>query len=348
MPFMNPGSDRALYPNDQLPEWDTFVGSHSKGTIFHTSAMIRTMASAKRHSPFAHAAVDEQGNICAMLVAVKVSTLGRWADPIAARSIFYAEPIFLDSPAGQNGIARLLQQHDVYMRRRTLFAEVRPFFDPPTEADPLLIQNYDFFGYLNYELNLQETEERLFMNLDPKCRNNIRSSLRKGMIVREVEPMHELDRFYAIVSESYHRSKVPLADRSLFESAFREMPAPATRVFFAEYEGKLAAAACFLAFKGRVVYWYAGAKRIKGFAAMALILWEAIKKYSIEGYKVFDFAGAGWEGEEYGPGKFKAKFGGVKTNFGRYRKVFSPWKLRYASSAYEVLRGWIAPTLHRA
>ena len=340
-------NDLALIPYDQLPEWDTFVESHLKGTIFHTSAMIRTMASTKRHSPFAHAAVDENGNICAMLVAVKVSTLGRWADPISARSIFYAEPIFLDTPAGRNGIAQLLQQHDSYMRRRTLFAEVRPFFAKPTEVDPLLIQKYEFLGYLNYELNLQMSEERLFINLNPKCRNNVRSSMRSGLIVREVEPMSELDRFYAMVSESYHGSKVPLADRSLFESAFREMPSPVTRVFFAEYEGKLAAAACFLAYKGRVVYWYAGAKRIKGLAAMSMILWAAISKYSIEEYELFDFAGAGWEGEDYGPGKFKSKFGGILTNFGRYRKVYSPWKLRFASSAYQIMRGWISPSSRR-
>ena len=198
-------------------------------------------------------------------------------------------------------------------------------------------------GYLNYELNLKESKGRLFAGLDSKCRNNVRTSTRRGLVVREVEPLQELDRFYAVVSESYSGSKVPLVDRSLFESAFREMPPPISRLFIAEYEGEIAAAACLLAYKGRVVYWYAGAKRIKGIAAMAMILWEAIVKYSIEGYEVFDFAGAGWDGEEYGPGKFKAKFGGVLTNFGRYRKVYSPWKLRFATSVYQLMRGWISP-----
>ncbi len=332
-----------IIPFDQLPKWDSFVASHSKGTVFHTSAMIRTMASTKRHAPFAHAAVDQQGNICAMLVAVKISTLGRWADPIAARSIFYAEPICLETPNGLEGVALLLQHHDSHMRRRTLFAEVRPFFEHFAEIDPLVVEKYEKLGYLNFELLLNQTEERLFEGLDPKCRNNVRSSMRRGLVVREVTPISGLDRFYAMVSESYSGSKVPLADRSLFESAFREMPPPICRLFIAEYEGNVAAAACFLAYKGRVVYWYAGAKRIKGIAAMTLILWEAIMTYSIEGYEVFDFAGAGWEGEDYGPGKFKAKFGGTLTKFGRYRKVYSPWKLKCATSVYQIIRGWIAP-----
>lgn len=48
-----------------------------------------------------------------------------------------------------------------------------------------------------------------------------------------------------------------------------------------------------------------------------------------------------------GPGKFKAKFGGVKTNHGRYRKVFSPWKLKAAESIYSAFRGWVAPEAGR-
>ncbi len=340
---MKKGDDLRILPFDQLPDWDGFVESHIQGTLFHTCAMIRTMESAKGHRPFAHAAVDENGAICAMLVAVKVSTLGRWADRIAARSILYTEPIFLESTQGRKGVAQLLCHHDNYMRRRTLFAEVRPFFTSPMAEDPLVLQQYELLGYYNYELDLQRTEEQLFMGLDPKCRNNIRSSMRRGLIVREVEPLAELSRFYSVVSESYAGSRVPLADRSLFESAFREMPQKICRVFFAEYEGGVAAAACFLAYKNRVVYWYAGAKRIQGISAMSMILWEAITKYSVEGFQLFDFAGAGWEGEEYGPGKFKAKFGGVLTNFGRYRKVYSPWKLRCATSAYQIMRGWISP-----
>ena len=342
---MKNGDDLKILPFDQLLDWDGFVERNTQGTIFHTSSMIRTMGSAKGHSPFAHAAVDENGAICAMLVAVKVSTLGRWADRIAARSILYAEPIFLESWEGRRGVAQLVRHHDNYMRRRTLFAEVRPFFATPVSEDTLVNQGYELLGYYNYELDLQRHEQQLFMGLDSKCRNNLRSTQRRGLIVREVEPFSELNRFYAIVSESYSGSKVPLADRSLFESAFREMPPNVCRVFLAEYEGEIAAAACFLAYKDRVVYWYAGAKRIQGISAMSMILWEAITKYSVEGYQLFDFAGAGWEGEEYGPGKFKAKFGGVLTNFGRYRKVYSPWKLRCASSAYKIMRGWISPSV---
>ncbi len=309
--------------------------------------MIRAMASTKRYSPFAYAAIDETGSICAMLVAIKVSTLGRWADPIAARSISYAEPIFLETENGRSGIAQLVQYHDSYMHRRTLFAEVRPFFASPERADPLVLQNYQRYGYFNYELNLQKSTEQLLMGCDRRRRQNLRSCSRRGLIVRDVDPVCGLDDYYAMLEKSYCGSRVPLADRSLFESAFREMPSPMSRLFVAELEGKVVAAACFLVYKRRVVYWYSGTKRLRGLAPTSLILWEAISKFADEGNELFDFAGAGWEGEDYGPGKFKAKFGGSLTNFGRYRKVYAPSKLRCATSAYGFLRGWISPTVER-
>ena len=333
-----------IIPYDQLNDWDEFVELHPKGTIFHSVAMIRTLVSTKRHTPFAYAAVSGKGQICALLVAVKISTLGTWAGSFAARSIFHAEPIYQDSPDGHDGIKLLLQKHDNVMKRSTLFSEIRPMFASPGDHDPFIKEDYQKIGYYNYELDLAKPEERLFHDLDAKCRNNIRSSTRKKLVVREVEPANELERFYAVVAESYHRAQVPLADVSLFSAAFREMPHPICRLFIADYEGEVVSAACFLAFKNRVVYWYAGAKRIPGVAGMASILWEAITKFSIEGYQCFDFCGAGWEGEEYGPGRFKAKFGGVRTNFGRYRRVYSPLKLKCANHVYQVLRGWISPT----
>ena len=335
--------DLAIKGFDEVADWDSYVERHAKGTIFHSTSLIRTMAATKRHQPFAYAAIDKNQEICAILVAVKISTLGTWADPIAARSILYAEPIYSDTIQGICGIGELIMKHDEYMRCRTLFAEVRPFFAPPEIEDPLLEHEYELLEYRNYELNLQKPQETLFSQLDSKCRNSIRSSMRRGLAVREVNPTSELDRFYALVSESYRGSRVPLADRSLFESAFREMPPPVCRLFVAEYQNEIVAVACFLAHKKRVFYWTAGSKRISGIAATSCLMWEAIKKCSAEGFDLLDLAGAGWEGESYGPGKFKSQFGGILTNNGRYRRVYSPWKLRCASSAYRVLRGWLSP-----
>jgi lipid II:glycine glycyltransferase (peptidoglycan interpeptide bridge formation enzyme) len=42
------------------------------------------------------------------------------------------------------------------------------------------------------------------------------------------------------------------------------------------------------------------------------------------GYKVFDFGGAGIPGKEYGVREFKKQFGGKLVNYGRFEKIYRP------------------------
>ena len=46
-------------------------------------------------------------------------------------------------------------------------------------------------------------------------------------------------------------------------------------------------------------------------------------------------ARAGWPDKPYGVREFKAKFGGSLVHYGRYRKVYSRWKMALAERAYE-------------
>jgi serine/alanine adding enzyme len=335
-------SNLSLRPYQEIPDWDAFVEAHPKGSILHTTAMIRCEASTKRHEPFAYGAVDECGRVCALLVAIRVSTLDGFASTFASRSIMFAEPIYAASADGLAGVRELIDLHDRTMSRNCLFAEVRPLFDCPNSHDPFLESGYHRLGYLNYELRINRSEEELFQRLNEKRRNNVRSAIRKGVTVSEVDLKQGLKPFYQLVAESYSRSKVPIVDQTLFSAVAGEFCNSQVRLLIAHYQGKPVATGCFLAYKNRVICWYAGTHRIPGVYSMVMVFWEAIKQYAAEGYEILDLAGAGWEGEEYGPGKFKSKFGGDLTNHGRYRKVFAPLKLKAVESVYQVVRGWVA------
>lgn len=128
-------------------------------------------------------------------------------------------------------------------------------------------------------------------------------------------------------------------------AAVEMLPAEQLRMFIAEYQGNLVASGLFLYCGRQVTYWYAGALRILGISAMSNILWEVIRDASEGGFRIFDFGGAGWEGESYAPGRFKSQFGASMTNCGRYRKIYAPRKMRYAESAYARLRGMLSPQL---
>lgn len=324
--------------------WDAFVQSHPKGTIFHSSAMQRCESNTELHQPLAIGAINQHGELCAILTSVRVSTIGGMASRYCTRSIFYAEPIFLDNEEGRRGVHQLIRYHDDFVKSNTLFAEVRPVYAPLLAQDNQFLMNgYTLHGYVNFELAINADEQSLFEKIGPKRRNNVRSSLRRGVTVQECQSAVGTAVLYRLLAESHAHSKTPLADKSLFEAALANLPTDAYKILVAFYQGKPVAAGCFLAYKNRVICWYAGTLRIPGIAATSLVFWEAIKRYAEMGYEIFDFAGGGWEGESYGPGKFKSKFGGEVIHTGRYRKIFSPRKFRIAEAFFNTFRGWVSP-----
>lgn len=331
-----------------IPDWDHFVRTHRNGSIHHTTQMIRCEERTKLHQPFAYGALDAEGCLSAIIVAVRVSTFAGLPSQVTSRSIFYAEPICVEGQKGRDAVEELLEKHDEYMSSRALFAEVRPINEVADSEVPLSEVGYQRLGYLNYELSLEGSEADLFDRVGPKVRNNVRSATRQGVTVEQVEPSEHVNLVYELLEYSYARSRTPMVDRSHFEAASRAFAPDQLKVLIARQGDRAISVGCFLSFKDRITCWYAGTRRIPGLPAMSLVFWEAIRQFASDGYKVFDFAGAGWQGESYGPGKFKRKFGGLQTNYGRYRKVYAPWMMLAAQSVYKNFRGYMSPKVRGA
>jgi len=325
------------------PQWDAFVDNHPSGTLFHSTSMIRANATTHLYSTLALAALDENQQVLALFTATRVGLIGAWANPFTSRSIHFAEPLFLDTPAGHEAIKELMKIHDDTCRRNSLFTEIRPV--SCTYANPSLWNSigYERKGYHNYELELQQPIDSIWNGFTGTCRRNIKRAERRGVTVDIVESHTHVPTLYGILKESYANSKIPLVDISHFYSVFRELNLNDMKLAVARLDGDVIAASCSLTDKQRVYYWYAGTKRIPGISAMASIVWDAIQYYAKTDKKIFDFCGAGWEGEDYGPGRFKAHFGGTLTNHGRYRKVYSKWRFKLADVTYAAFRGILAP-----
>ena len=75
------------------PLWDKFVIEHPKGSVFHTSSMVRVFQATNGHKPLALASLGSDGGITALLVGVRVQTLPRPMGRLSSRAVFYAEPL---------------------------------------------------------------------------------------------------------------------------------------------------------------------------------------------------------------------------------------------------------------
>ena len=317
--------------------WDAYVRQHPHGSIFHTSAMIRAFAATNGLEPYAYAAADTSGKIVALLVSCHVKTLSRFS-AMSSRAVQFAEPLCDPDSTGVAALTELIALHDKHMRSLALLCEVRTICAPSCEMKVLTASGYEHLDYINYVVDIKQDEETLWGNVNKRMRQKIRSTHCKGVVLRDDNSPEGVRRLYRLLQVSYGRARVPLFGRDLFENTLASLPLGCVRLRTAFRDDAAVASVISLAFGDRVYSWYGGTLRLNGLSPFACIVWDDIVWSKANGYSHYDFGGAGWPHESYGPRKFKADFGGTEVRYGRYLLTYSKLRLKVAKLAYQVSR----------
>ena len=153
----------------------------------------------------------------------------------------------------------------------------------------------------------------------------------------------ELEHWYDVLQKTYSNAQVPLADRSLFVAAFKELyPKGMAKFLLAKVNGVTAACSIELPYKKIIYGWYGGSDReYSDYLPNEMLIWHILEWGANNGYHLYDFGGAGKPDEEYGVRDFKAKFGGELVNFGRNTYVHNPMLLKLSKQGYEVYRRFL-------
>ncbi|MCL4804836.1 MAG: GNAT family N-acetyltransferase [Anaerolineae bacterium] len=324
----------------ELPQWRAFVDANPDGNIFHTPEMFEVFSQAARHRPTCWAVVDESSCPLALLTPVEVSVLARPFHPLSSRAVAYGGVLCEPSARGRQALTTLMQAYSRHPHATAIFTELRNQTDVADLQPILESAGYHYEGHLNYLIDLTQSEETLWRRINRSGRQGIRAAEIKGVTVIEGTSEDHVDEGYEVLRGIYARTRVPLADRSLFMAAFRLLtPRGMLKLLLARYEGRTIGAVFDLHYKDRIFGWYGGADRtFHGLAANELLIWHIIRRGQEQGMVTFDFGGAGKPGVPYGPRDFKAKFGGELVNYGRNTCVHAPWRLRIAEAGYELRR----------
>jgi len=164
-----------------------------------------------------------------------------------------------------------------------------------------------------YILNLENnTEEKLFANLDPKKRNKIRNAQKNNVVIRWG---NSLEDFYTLYSATMKRSNMFCEPYSYFKELSEQMGAQHVLCGVSYHEDR-PQAAVFIPFSKYGGYYLYGATtdKLEQAGAMDILQWELIKKLKHIGVKKYDFTGArlsNVSGTKLdGIQDFKKKFGG--------------------------------------
>ena len=334
-------SERSIFELTAHRSWNEYVNKHPKGSVFHTREMFRVFEDTPSHTPMWIGARDSNGEIIAILCAVKVDTISGVLSRFASRSIMFAEPICDDTDEGILALSKLIEFHDRQWNKETLFTEVRPMHEPNAEVVALESSQYRQLSYCNYINDLSDGHHVLASKIK-KTMRKIRTAKRRGLII-DGENLEELiPRAYQQIQASYSRSRVPVAPIEILSAAVRHLPVGTLQVRVGHVNGVDVAASVGLVFKNRYFAWFNGTIRPKGIAAVAALVWDEIETACRLGLTEYDFGGAGWPEQEFGPREFKSRFGGNQVNHFRYRKIGSRIKMALAEKGYGILRRFLS------
>jgi hypothetical protein len=263
---------------------------------------------------------EEDGKIKGLMLVQIQNYFSSLIKSISSRSIISGGPIFNDD---KYVLEALLEKYNLLFKKRVVYTQFRNMFDLEKYVQVFAKYGYKKTDHLNYIIDLKDDIEVIWNNIYSKRKNEIRRGIKEGVVVKEISNDVDLKTSYDIVSIIYRKAKLPLPGYDYFKTAIAiQGYNHIFRVLGGYCDSKLIGVMYLLCYEGRVYNWYAASNPVyyKKYPN-DVITWEAIKWSMENGYKIFDFGGAGNPSIEYGVREFKRKFGGKEVNYGRFECI---------------------------
>jgi len=321
-------------------EWSKFVYNHPHGNIFQTPEMAEVYKRTKNYEPISLAVTDETGKILAVMLAVVIREMGGILGTFSARSIIEGGPLFVEGELGLKAASLLIDKYEEVVKKKAVYSEVRMLTEIPSLGTILKQQGFHFEDHFNALIDLNKPKEELWNQLKKDRKRGIKKARKLNISIEERDEKEFVETFYSLVQATYKRAKIPLPDVSLFEAVYDILVPKQNAVYlFAKYNGEYIATQVALIYKDTIYAWYTGAIRdYLKYHPGDLLIWHLLEWGSENGFKTFDFGGGGSPTKNVNIRNYKARFGCKFFNYGRFKKVHSPIKMKLAEKGFQIYR----------
>jgi len=306
--------------NIDKKEWSNFVNNHPDGNIFQTPEMFDLYNRTEKHDPVV-LCIKENEEIVGILLAVIQKEHKGLIGKFSSRSIIMGGPLIKNND--RKILELLLKEYNKTIRRKVIYSQFRNFRDWDVLKDKFENYGFEYEEHLNILFNLDLSKDELLNQMHKQRRHNVRRAKNKGVIFKEITNSNEIKSCYELVKETYKRVKLPYPENSYFQNSYDIFYTNKYIRFFGAYIGKkIIGTRIVLCYKDLVYDWYAGSSFVdKNKYPNDFLPWEVMLWSKNNGYKIFDFGGAGKPGIPYGVRDYKKKFGGEFVNYGRFEKI---------------------------
>jgi hypothetical protein len=117
--------------------WRQFLAKNPDANVFHTPEFFKLFSQVKGHEPRLWAAVDDNGEIFALLTPVNVTLMDGMLSRLTTRAVVYGGVLYEHNAEGYTALEQLLQTYTAETKKQgILFTEFRNLADL-TEVQPL-------------------------------------------------------------------------------------------------------------------------------------------------------------------------------------------------------------------
>jgi len=308
-------------------KWHTFVKNHPLGNIFHTPEMVHLYSISEKHEPLVITCIKPDETIVGILVADIQSEYGGILKLLSSRAIVWGGPLIKDSNLDVFNL--ILKEFNKICKHKVVYSQFRNLWETSNYKNLFLSQKYHFEDHLDIHFDLSIDTGIIWENIHPTRRKQINRGLKRGITsqVKESLEPSELLTCYQILFSVYKKAKLPYPPLTFFQSAFDIFSGNKGIITtLAYFNNQIVGFRFVLCYNNQIYDWYAGSlEKYYDKYPNDILPWKILQWGRKNGFKLFDFGGAGKPNKPYGVRDYKVKFGGDVVNFGRYERIQTPF-----------------------
>jgi hypothetical protein len=294
----------------QYSGWDDLVLSYPDYSFFHSSAWARVLFESYHYTPKYFTIIDD-GQLLALIPVMEVNSFLTGRRGVSLPFTDYCNPITANGIQFQNVFENVIE-NGKKCGWKSLELRSRSNLLPSTL--PSIV-------YMGHTLDLSHGEE-VFSNFRDSTKRNIKKAIKEGVKVEVFNSLDSIKEFYRLNCMTRKEHGLPPQPFNFFKNIHDYIISKDIgMVALASLGQEHVAGAIYFHFGEKAVYKYgASDKTFQQLRANNLVMWEAIKWYSTNGYRRLCFGRT--ELENQGLIQFKSGWGTTQQQINYYRYDF--------------------------
>lgn len=288
--------------------WDDLLLSTRDYSFFHSSAWAKVLQETYHYAPI-YFTIIKKGNLQVLVPVMEVNSFLTGKRGVSLPFTDYSDVIISNGTAFSGVFDHVLQ----YGKNHGWESfEIRG-----GQSVPALGPNFCFYSH--HTLDLCKGADKIFLNCRGNTRRNIRKAIKNGLKVEVANTLDSITEFHRLNLITRKRHGIPPQPLNFFRKVYEHIISRNFGiVVLASFENNIVAGAVFFHLGKKAVFKFAASdKNFHHLRPNNLVMWEAIRWYSENGYRSLCL-GRTERGNE-GLRRFKAGWGAKETTEKYYK-----------------------------